>query len=189
MLSAVAALLVAAAPSFAGQLAVSGPFASGQACAVTEHLALTARHVVETDDGTRIEELRGSNGDVAGYFTVVRVYEASDLAALQTELTLTPYPLAEAPPREGDKVWMQGYDWRNEKDMYQPRVFESTVTRSVAGVLHYVPGGMPGTSGSCVLNEKGELVAIDVNKRWADNRKPGGGGVAVYGVWKPTLPD
>lgn len=177
--------LLTAAPSFANQLAVVGFGPAGQACPVTEHLALTARHVVEGR-----KQLRFSTGTgIEGRVEVVTEYPDADLALVKTEEKLTPYRVASNPPVADEKLWVQGFDWRKQATQFLPRVMDpSTFYYVFSGHLYYVPGGMPGTSGGCVLNQEGLAFAIDVGKREADDKRWGGVGVAIFGKWKPALP-
>jgi hypothetical protein len=71
------------------------------------------------------------------------------------------YPLAEKVPELGDKVWIQGFDIHTG---FSPFRFETTVVHpNVAGQLRYEGSPMGGSSGSCVLNEDDEIVAINVS--------------------------
>jgi hypothetical protein len=55
------------------------------------------------------------------------------------------------------------------------------VIRVRNGHVIYFPPGVPGTSGSCVLNEAGEVVAINTFGRDLDDQSVVGGGVGVWG--------
>ena len=184
------ALLFAAAipaPDLSGVLALMGhdPKTHGivlaQACPIASALALTNRHVstaayyvwsAENSDGLLID----------GPAEVYR-----DLALVMPERGSFPswYPIVAAAPEVGDRLYFVGWDFRKRRDAFARRVFDdSRVVRVVNRHVVMYPPGVPGTSGSCVLNERGEVVGI--NKSGKDLDDGNTVGVAV-GVWPPLL--
>jgi hypothetical protein len=74
-----------------------------------------------------------------------------------------------------------GYRWDGEH-FFQPRIIRAKVLRVVAGHVVYEPGGQPGSSGSCVLNAQGQLVAINA---FSGMDASSGAGVGVWeGIWQ-----
>lgn len=128
----------------------------GSACAVAPTLALTVAHVVETKDA-QVEWwslAKKVNGRAK-----VQVLNLSRDAA-----TITPadgvefpaiVPIAKKPPQIGEEVRMLGV-----MDAY-PTVFIGRVLGiDPSGELEIDGMVFPGTSGSCILNTKNELVGI-----------------------------
>ena len=91
------------------------------------------------------------------------------------------YPLAKLPPQVGDRVRFRGWDFRRRKDAFAPRDFDATVIRVRSGLVLFYPPGVPGTSGSCVLNAAGEVVAIQAFGKPLDDQSEIGGGIGVWG--------
>lgn len=89
-----------------------------------------------------------------------------DVAAftIQNDEGLKTLPLAEAPAKKGDKVYLLAYLWA-EENMHENCVYEATVTDTDDGVMYYSIEGKPstnGASGAPIVNEKGEVVAIHI---------------------------
>ena len=64
-------------------------------------------------------------------------------------------------------------------------VIEAKVVRIVALHVLFVPSGQPGSSGSCVVNEAGEVVAINEGGYTADDGGDAGLAVGVWGnLWR-----
>jgi hypothetical protein len=99
------------------------------------------------------------------------------------------YPIAVVPPKVGDKVYFLGYDFKNPDSAFSPKRFKGAVTRIFNGNLVFDPAGKPGTSGSCILNEKGEVIAINQGGKETDNQETAGIGVGVWGDWLRLKPE
>lgn len=96
------------------------------------------------------------------------------------------YPVAKEAPKEGDKLTFVGYEWRSRKEAFAERVFEVRALREFPGHLAYSPAGTPGSSGSCVLNAKGEIVGINMGAMEVGPKDKGeavGIAVAMWGRW------
>lgn len=87
---------------------------------------------------------------------------------------------AKAAPRVGDNVFVVGFKWGKGVGDWTN---ESKVSGVQAGMLIYETSPGPGSSGSCVLNEAGEVVAINV---WTISGE--GAGLLVVGEWA-EVPD
>lgn len=174
-----------AAPNTDGVLRLNGRFAAGHACPVSEDLALTAAHVTDIrpfDASMPAFPLQWSDGlGHEGVLEPAGVSRVRDLAVMTSAVPFARwYPIAQAAPAPGDRVWTIGFDWRTERGLYAKREFSARVLRVVARSLVFEDGSAPGASGACVLNARGELVAINVLHVQAEDG--GAGGVAV-GVW------
>jgi hypothetical protein len=170
-------------PDLSGVLRIMGNTTGGhlfaaQACPLSATLAITNTHV--TVGGSLLWDAAGVSGHIDPS-TLGDQYR--DLTAVRPVGTPFPrsYPLSEAAPVPGDRVWFVGYDYRKVKDAYKPRVMRAEVVNVVAGVVFYTPSGIRGSSGSCVLNERGEVVAINRGGGDLDNGDVIGMGVGVWG--------
>lgn len=155
----------ASIPDVSKIVRVSGRWTLGSACPVGPHTALSAAHVVDPrpfDKSVPLTPVVFSQGALTDTFRAEFSYSHRDLAVLTTESTLEFYPIAVARPQAGDTLYLTGFDWRDAKRAFADRTWEVRDLRVVAGLLIYNPPGEPGTSGSCVLNSAGEVVAINI---------------------------
>jgi hypothetical protein len=96
-----------------------------------------------------------------------------------------PFTVSQTAPKPGDRIWFLGYSWRNKKTAMEPDVIEARITRIVALHLIFSPSGKPGSSGSCIVNEAGEVVAINEGGYSTDDGSEAGLGVGVWsGLWR-----
>lgn len=165
-------------PDTSRQIRVSGRWTTASACPISERIALTAAHVIDPrpfDRSVGYTPVAFQQGDTIGTFTVMEsrnaegqvveqfVSRSRDLAYVESNVPLMGwYPRAQEAPQPGDRVYFYGLDWRSKKNAFAERVWTATVIRTMAGLVIYEPAGEPGTSGSCVLNEKAEVVAVNV---------------------------
>lgn len=173
-----------------GSLRLIGRFNAGHACAIGPRLALTNGHIVDIrpfDVGVAPFPFVWSDGTGAsGFLVPLRggLERARDLASVEPfgEGTFPHYlPLASEAPKPGDRVFFLGYDWTNRKRALGDEVIEAKVTRVVALHLVFVPSGQPGSSGSCIVNEAGEVVAINEGGYPADDGETVGIAIGVWG--------
>jgi len=178
------------APNTDGIAALYGRFAHGHACPVAADALLTGAHVADifpTVPEFPYVPYRFQNVYDAGRMVPVNVSVAEDIAVYRP---LEPlhfwYEIASAAPQPGEHVWFVGYSWRDTKRAFERVVIDAEVTRVIAGALIYKPSGENGSSGSCVLNSAGLVVAINEGAVFLDNRTTVGVAVGVWGAWAPT---
>ena len=150
---------------------------TGQITPVSPSLALTARHLVDSFPLNKMEPTpcRWEKGvAVPDSFA-----PSSDLASVRGTFTQW-YPIASSPPQVGEQLWAKGLDWRSQKLAYQPRIFTGKVLRVTAGNIILDAEVAPGTSGSGLLNAKGEVVGVVV---WGKEMEDGKQVTIAVGVW------
>lgn len=147
-------------PDLSRILPVIGRDSMAHVCPVTPALALTSRHVV-LDDHDNPYDLSFSrpNGQVSSV-TPYRIATYADLASVVSRIDMDPYPRAALAPLPGERLWWKGYDFRLNPNLFVPRIFTGRVLRVVAGHVILDTTTVPGTSGSCLLNARGEVVAV-----------------------------
>lgn len=175
-------------PDTSRVMAVIGRTPIGHACPVSATRVLTSAHIMDTAPGNpnfpyhhlRWSDEAGGEGMLIPEAGVV----GADLAAMKPHAPLSHwYERAASGPSTDEKLWLVQYDFGSEDNAFKPEVVEVRVIRIVAGNIVFKPAGEKGSSGSCVLNAAGELVAIQawgVGVGWANGQV----GVAV-GVWGP----
>ena len=177
-------LSLVAPPDLSGVLSLIGQTSMAQACPIAPDRALTSAHVVGDYDRF-IWSAQGQQGLLGAPSTTIKD-RFRDLAVVAPYRGAFPraYVLASAAPAPGARVWFAGFDFRRKRDAFAQRIFAAEVIRVFNGHVVYSPAGVPGTSGSCVLNVAGEVVAINMGgKDTNDNQMVG---IAV-GVWGELL--
>jgi len=116
-------------------------------------------------------------------------YQFADLAAGLTLADIDYYPIASVPPLRGERLWWVGYDWRTQQDFMSPRVFSAQVVRVVAGQIVMNAPALEGSSGSCILNARGEAVGIVAWRMNPDDGKPVALGPGIWGTITSRLID
>lgn len=162
-----------------GSLRLIGRFSAAHACPIEPRIALTNGHVVDPrpfDATVPLVPYAWSDGTGAsGFLAPLRkpdgtvrkdaVEHGRDLARVEPMAAgdVFPHPLrvARLAPVAGDRVRILGYDWSNRKSAMADDVIEARVTRVVALHVIFGPAGQPGSSGSCMVNDAGEVVAIN----------------------------
>jgi hypothetical protein len=152
-------------------LEASNKFGSGQVCPVRDPVSnkiwlATAQHLIDPDfiRSDRYYNVRMQIEDRIFDSRIAFVDPVVDLAYLKPpdDLAVPYYEVAAQPARIGDKLWFVGYDWKNADVAFHRDIIESKMTMFTAGKIVYKPGGEGGSSGSCILNEAGEVVGINV---------------------------
>lgn len=134
----------------------------GNGCPVSAQMVVTAAHVVGGDESM----LRYSSNTSSGTL-VVRRRDKDDVAVLQTDGAALPFGrVAKALPNSGDPIFVLSRDEANPRLVVHGWYFAKNGSRILLDAL--VVGGM---SGSCVLNEAGEVFAVVVGR--GDPGQPG----------------
>lgn len=173
-----------------------GKYAVAHACPVSATQAWTNAHVVDIRPFQQDAPLYsyawsdGLGGE--GYVIPANgVAVARDLSLVNIAVnsqTFREWFKAETePPKVGERLWILGYDWKNPRMAFSPEVISVEVTRVLAGHVFFVPTGkhkpQGGSSGSCVLNDAGGLVAINEGGFQTENTEMVGSAVGVWGNW------
>lgn len=178
------------APDLSGVLRLMGRYNRAHACPIAPDLAITNAHVVDGSTPFRENKLlphEWATRDGAHGLTVPKQAATfRDLAEIGPYAGEFPrwYPIAANPPQPGDPVWFVGYDMRKKKAAMLERVFAARVVNVVGTYVVMDPSGVPGSSGSCVLNARGEVVAINAEMNPLEDGSVVGGAV---GVWAGLL--
>lgn len=173
-------------------LRLMGRHASAHACPIEPRLALTSGHVIDLrpfDRDIGLFPYGWSDGfGNSGWVVPQSVEMARDLGRMTPfrEGDTFPHvlPVAEVAPALGSRIWLLGYRWDGRKNALGEDVIEAKVTRIVANHLIFIPAGKPGSSGSCVLNDAGQVVGINEGAFTTDDKDEAGLAVAVWGVLK-----
>lgn len=176
-------------PDTSHVMSVLGRDPIGHACPAGKNLVLTAAHVMDPEPGNRerpFEHFRWSDeAGNSGFLIPIAGVLAADLAVMKSHEDLSFwYPRAAEAPKPGDHLWLVEYDWSGQEEAFAHKRVEVAVVRIVAGSIVFKPAGMPGSSGSCVLNAAGEIVGIQVWTVAVGWHRLQQVGVSV-GVWGP----
>lgn len=178
-----------AAPDTSGVVQLVGRFAAGHACPIGAERALTSAHVVDLrpfEGSVDLFPYRWQSKGVSGVTSGGAVSLSADLAEIRPNRPFpVVYGVAKNPPSPGDRVWIQGYDFRKGKDAYGPRIWEVKVLRVIAGHIIMDRAADEGTSGSCVFNASGEVVGI---LNWGVRVHNGDEVGVAAGIWGSFLP-
>lgn len=183
-------LILLAAPDLSGVLRLSNGNNLAHACPISMDKALTNRHVTSAGN-----QWIWGVGDAEQFRGIAETGEASNFRDLGSVHPVTAqrfpqwYPVAKTAPKAGDRIYFVGYDWRKGNDGFSPRTFEAKVLRIFNGQLVFKSAGAPGSSGSCILNEAGETVAINQGGKEMEDKQEDGIGVGVWGDWLTLKPD
>ncbi len=140
------------------------PAGQGSGFFIAEDRIVTNLHVIQSANRAEIRLTSGAMFDITG---VLADDEAHDLALLQVDLTtngstvtIKPLRLAATIPKEGERIAVIG----------SPRGLEQTVSDGIVSAVREIPGFgtiiqmtaaiSPGSSGSPVLNMRGEVIAV-----------------------------
>lgn len=171
---------------------VSGKGGLGHACPISPTLALTAGHVVykEINTSLGIEEkvifvVWESKDGEHGRLSPRGTWSNRDLAMVVTDI---PFPGFYVPspnrPKVGDAVYLVGYD---HKRRLERRVVRAKITSLYAGLIIYDDTPGPGSSGSCVVNEAGQLLGVNFAGGEDEHGRRTGIATSVYGTWLGTV--
>lgn len=182
-----------AKPDTAGVLSLLGRWGAAHACPIVtpsgcNAIVLTAAHVVDPRpfDDVPLLPYRYSDGyGSSGVLEPVATERCADLATMRLGpgADVRPYRRAALAPEAGGHVWFVGYEWSSKSKAFSARTIRAKVVRVVAGHLVLDPAGEAGSSGSCVLNQAGEVVGINVWGRSLRSGEEVGGAVGIWGSW------
>lgn len=178
------------APDTSHVAAVLGRFAAAHACPINDHFMLTNAHVIDQAPGNpdfAYQSYRWTtDAGEFGQLTPLGTIAGVDLALMQSTPIEKWYERSTTPPLTGDKLWLVEFDYSSRDKAFASHPVQVEVTRLLAGHIFYKPIGKPGSSGSCVLNEEGKLVGINLGGYSLEANGDIGLAVAVYGDWFKT---
>lgn len=184
-------LFILAAPDLSGMLKLTGGDSIAHACPIAMDRALTNQHVMST--GSQMVWGVGNGEEAHGIVESTETDRYRDLSYIKPiSVARFPrwYPIAKSAPKIGDRIYFIGYDWADRKKAFGPEQFDSKVTQVLNGNIAFEDGGKGGSSGSCVLNEAGEVVAINKGGKDTENNNGiAGFAVGVWGDWLSLEPD
>lgn len=122
---------------------------------------LTARHVAERG----VLQIHDQEGRRIGEAKPVYLDPKRDLAIMQADVGLPAIPLAKDAPSKGDPVLIYG-PVPNEGPGYADGIWIGEVVGIRDGLMAASSGNGPGSSGSCVLDESGAVLAINTANLW-----------------------
>lgn len=175
-------------PNMDGVLRLVGRFGIAHACPFDSgQYAWTSAHVVDLRpfDDTRPFGARWEDGiGESGTLEVLYVLRDSDLALIARndgKKWDRAYPSATEPPKPGDRIHIEGYSYKNKRTAFGPQYHGGEVLRVLADNLVLDENSRQGSSGGCVLNDRGEVVALPT---WGPIHMDNQEQVAIaVGVW------
>lgn len=176
-----------AMPDLSRILHLNGRFDFAHACPISPALALTNNHVQDAFfDNPAVGFLaHGFTSDLNPNQAVLLPINAlryTDLGLGITSVDVPFYHISPTAPVVGEQLWWIGYDWRTGADMLKTRPFTGQVERIRAGVIVIAATTVPGTSGSCILDARGQVVGIIA---WSMSAEDGVDVTLGVGVWDP----
>ena len=190
------ALALSAAPLLAGEapdtsriLSVVGRFTVAHACPVAPDVVLSNAHVFDLrpfDPQIPPFPYRFEGGGVTGWLHPNKVFSDIDLGTAVPTVPVQYYPIATQPPTPGEQMWWVAYDWR-KKHAFEQKVLTGKVVRVIAGAIVLDQDTPQGSSGSCILNAKGEVVGLIAWSFAMDDQQGDlAVGVGIWGYIPPT---
>lgn len=141
---------------------------TGTGFAVDAHTLVTNRHVIEDSKELQVTTYDGSTIDV----TAASATAVADLAIITTEQSIGGFSaLAQTDPLEGDAITVIGYPLGGKLTTVTGVVLGSVADplgAALGTVMVTTASVEPGSSGSPVLNEKGEVVGVIYAKNESD---------------------
>jgi len=160
-----------------------GRWQMAHVCPVAPNFAITNFHVVHDED--KVYPLMVSNDlGQESIFSVRYAYPWTDLVGGHLKSPVQFYPVSQETPVAGEPVWWVGYNFQSASSAFATQVFSGHISRLVAHHLIIDSPTVQGSSGSCVLNSHGYVIAIiEAIIVTNDNAKE----TAAIGVWGSTL--
>ncbi len=173
MFALVFAVLAAVQPRPLPLIGFSG---LGHACP-TETAIYTAHHVLDS------KERHMNFATPYGIARPAWTDTARDLATISIDARVPRYQVAGMPPEPKEKVHWYEFNLNSKKDYFKQERRDAKILRTISGHIVFDKSPVGGASGSCLLNEREEVVGIVI---WSLRR---GVGVAVSIVdkWQPKV--
>jgi S1-C subfamily serine protease len=137
-----------------------GSLSTGSGFAIDATTLITNKHVVADSADLQVSTYDGHDIDVSAASTA----GIADLALVRTEAELPSYPeLADADPQRGDHVTVVGYPQGGQLTVTSGQVIGTTtdpLNENLGEVLVTDAPVEPGSSGSAVLNDDGQVVGV-----------------------------
>jgi len=140
----------------------------GHACPVAGGV-VTARHVMWDEFNKKFLGASWSYQGQRGAAFVVGESQFQDVVVIELSGGEVHYLPMGALPEVGDPVYWFEYDFRTKKNAYRARRRTGSVLRLVGGHIIIDSEPVPGASGTCLINAKGEAVGIVVAAIEADD--------------------
>jgi len=170
-------------------LKIIGVFGMGHGCPIASDKAFTNTHVLDPRPEAMDSKPWPARWSQTGLETntviePTRQWMRDDLVLG----TLTPkverfYHIAANPPAIGERLWWTSYNWDSKKVALAEEQLNGKVLRIVAGYIVIDSPTPHGSSGSCVLNVKGEVVGIVTVRIGTKSEQVVTGAIGVWGDW------
>jgi len=179
------------APDTGGILSLFGRFSFAHGCPIATDRVLTNAHVLDLrpfDRDIPLFPYRFQSDTEQGQLIGLGASTREDLAwATPTPLLSFFYPLATDAPAVGDTLYWLSYDRSNRKKGLTRKPLSGKVLRTIVGHIVLDTPTPPGSSGSCVLNSRGEVVGLIAWGLDMENTEELTVAVGVWSGWLPAI--
>lgn len=172
-------------PSLSGVVRLIGKGVIAHACPITGGLLVTNAHVAR-----EVWTLRWSDGSGnEGVAKLLATMDDADLAVFRVTRGKVDHEYEIGPrPAPGDRAYVRGYRSDGRKNVLAERYVATRVSRLEAGHVVFEDDAKPGSSGSCVFNERGEVFAINAAGLGTGvQNEQAGLAVGIWGEWAEEL--
>lgn len=184
-------------PDTSGILDLVGRLGMAHACPVGPRVAYTNAHVLDINAFNPIDlqpyvwSAKGTLGflDVTLGPQAVFLYPGLDLGHFLSDVPFPMYyPIAKKHPEIGEELFLVNLDWSDKKHAGKQELVKVKVLWAISAHIILDKPGAPGSSGGCILNSSGEVVAINSWGKELDNHEEIGIGIGIWGTVPPPLP-